>query len=327
MYNVHIYISECIESIIAQTYSYWELIIIDDESDDGSLNIARQYEKKDNRIKVITKKHGGLPQTRNYGLRNATGDFIVLLDGDDYFAFDHLENCNRILNDSCDMCIFNNHINFTKTEYHKVDLFPVYDCINDLEKKDKLNIIFSIKNRLPAAAVLTVYRRKFLLENNSEYNEKYRCSEDLDFFLKNIINAKSIVFSGHPFYYYRQDNLGAMTKNITSDMLYDRLSIYEKWFQKYKDMVIDGFDGNTATKLFSRDMRASVILYHQVIKDGNNKVLLKKYINMTRYIWEGTKFQESYLYLMILHGGIWKVKHNLLKIKKKLKVWILHDKR
>lgn len=326
MYNVQAYISECIESVIAQTYPRWELLIVDDESEDNSLNIARQYEKKDDRIKIITKKHGGLPQTRNYGLQQASGDYIVLLDGDDYFGINHLEKCNQMIGSGCDMCIVNNHINFTTAKKKKVVLFPYYEGINQFDKKEKLNIIFSLDNRLPASAVLTIYRRQFLLDNQIKYNEKYRCSEDLDFFLQNIIYAKNIIFANHEFYYYRQDNLGAMTKNITGNMLYDRLSIYEKWFQQYKDNIIDGFDGNTVVKLIRRDMRSSVILYHQIDRNDNNRKRLKCYINKTRYIWEGTKFKDSYFYNMVLGSVNWNLKQVYLKIKNNLKVRMIYDR-
>lgn len=298
MYNVQPYISECIESVIAQTYPNWELIIVDDESKDDSLKIARQYAEMDSRIKIIVKKHGGLPQTRNYGLREATGDYIVLLDGDDYLSAEHLEKCNNILDNDSDMCIFNNHVNFTKELENKIVLFPVYDGINKLSKKDKLDIIFSLDNRLPAAAVLTVYRRNFLLENNIEYSEQYRCSEDLDFFLNNLIFAKRILFADHVFYYYRQDNTTAMTKNISADMLLDRLSIYEKWYHFYKNKNIDEFDGNTALKLLKRDMRTSVLLYHQISKCDLGREKLKSYIYCSRDIWQGVGIRESFFYIM-----------------------------
>ena len=315
MYNVQTYISECIESVIAQTYPNWELIIVDDESTDDSLSIARQYEKQDTRIKVVVKEHGGLPQTRNYGLREANGDYIVLLDGDDYFAVDHLEKCNNILDDKCDMCIFNNHVNFTKDEEHTMELFPVFDGVNSLSKKEKLDIIFSPENKLPAAAVLTIYRRDFLINNNIRYNENYRCSEDLDFFLNNIIYARSISFAAHTFYYYRQDNMGAMTKNISGAMLLDRLTIYEKWVQRYKNESNNEINGNIIVKKLRSDMCTNVALYHQLDKQDVDRKQLRTYINNTRYIWENGRMQESYFYIMYFLAVKQKVWNVYLKLK------------
>lgn len=315
MYNVEMYISKCIESVIAQTYPKWELIIVDDGSEDRSLNIAKQYEKKDSRIKVLSRQHGGVSQTRNYGLREAKGDYIMLLDSDDYFSIEHLENCEKILDDDCDMCIINNHVNFTEKEEHKAVLFPVYDSINNLSKKDKLDIVFSLNNRLPAAAVLTVYRRRFLIDNNIRYEEKYHCSEDLDFFLNNILYVKKIFFSNHTFYYYRQDNVRATTKNITSDMLLERLTIYKKWIQVYKNRDIDGFDGNKAAELLKRDMRSSIVLYHKIAKNEKNREKLKAYIYDNRFVWEGKRIQDTFFYNMKCRAVIQRIKNSYFKMK------------
>lgn len=317
IYNVQAYISECIESVIAQTYPKWELIIVDDESEDDSLCIARQYAEKDSRIRILVKQHGGLPQTRNYGLREASGDYIVLLDGDDYLAVDHLEKCNKILDNKCDMCIFNNHVNFTKDKEHKMELFPVFDGVNSLSKKAKLDIIFSPENKLPASAVLTIYRRNFLINNNIRYNEEYRCSEDLDFFLNNIIYAKNICFADHTFYFYRQDNMGAMTKNISGAMLLDRLTIYEKWFQRYKNEINDEINSKVIVKKIRSDMCINVALYHQLEKDDVDRNQLRTYIDNTRHIWENGRMQESYFYIMHILAIKQKIRNIYLKLKRR----------
>lgn len=303
---------------MAQTYPKWELILADDESNDDSLSVAQKYARMDSRINVITKKHGGLPQTRNYALRQATGNYIALLDGDDYFAKDHLEKCNEILRDACDMLIINNHINFTCKEKNKVILFPFHSDINEKSKKEKMELIFSSENRLPASAVLTVYRKGFLKEHCFEYHEQYRCSEDLDFFLQNIMYAKTILFSDHEFYYYRQDNASAMTKNMTGAMLYDRLCIYEKWFWAYKGNVIDGFDGNLAADMLKRDMCESVSLFPKIdLKDGT-RTKLRKYIYETKNIWTDKQFRHSYFFCIFIKDKLWTVQKALSLFKKSL---------
>lgn len=84
VYNVENYVGRCIDSVINQTYRNIEVIIVNDGSEDESLDIVRKYEKKDSRIKVFNKENGGLSSARNVGLDNAKGKYIVFVDSDDY---------------------------------------------------------------------------------------------------------------------------------------------------------------------------------------------------------------------------------------------------
>ena len=86
VYNVENYLEECIESILRQSYMDLEIILVDDESTDNSGNICDLYSKKDNRIKVIHKKNGGLSSARNVGLKIAKGDYISFVDSDDFLS-------------------------------------------------------------------------------------------------------------------------------------------------------------------------------------------------------------------------------------------------
>ena len=84
IYNIEKYIQRAVESICAQTYSNLEIILVDDGSTDSSGRICDEYAKKDNRIRVIHKKNGGLSSARNEGIKAATGEYIAFVDGDDW---------------------------------------------------------------------------------------------------------------------------------------------------------------------------------------------------------------------------------------------------
>lgn len=90
-YKVEKYLPTCIESIQCQSYSKWELILVDDGSPDRSGEICDKYAKNDSRIKVIHKPNGGLSDARNAGLKAITGDFISFLDSDDFWHHDYLK--------------------------------------------------------------------------------------------------------------------------------------------------------------------------------------------------------------------------------------------
>lgn len=91
VYNAEKYLSKCIDSVIAQTYADWEMILIDDGSKDDSWNIIREYEKKDHRVIGIQQSNAGPGKARNAGLKKATGDFVVFLDSDDYIDRDYFQ--------------------------------------------------------------------------------------------------------------------------------------------------------------------------------------------------------------------------------------------
>lgn len=92
VFNIEVFVSECIESLTHQTYRNIEIILIDDGSTDNSGKICDQYASKDSRVRTIHQKNMGLSEARNTGMRNATGDYIGFVDGDDIVSLE----CARI---------------------------------------------------------------------------------------------------------------------------------------------------------------------------------------------------------------------------------------
>ena len=100
VYNVEKYINKCIDSIINQTYKNLEIILVDDGTLDNCGKICDEYEKKDNRIKVIHKENGGLSDARNAGIEISKGSYITLVDADDYILEDYVEFLYNILKEN-----------------------------------------------------------------------------------------------------------------------------------------------------------------------------------------------------------------------------------
>ena len=106
VYKVEKYIEECIESIINQTYRNFELILVDDGSPDLCPEICERYSKEYEYIRVLHKGNGGLSDARNYGVRNASGDYITFVDSDDWVNTSYLEKLvNLIKNNDADMSV------------------------------------------------------------------------------------------------------------------------------------------------------------------------------------------------------------------------------
>ena len=106
VYNTQDYLNECIDSVLNQSLADFELICIDDGSTDASLEILKDYEKKDNRIQVFSQKNSGLAASRNAGLNVAQGEYVLFLDSDDYLKSDTLEKLyNQAIENNLDLGI------------------------------------------------------------------------------------------------------------------------------------------------------------------------------------------------------------------------------
>ena len=91
VYNVESYLRECLDSVLCQTFQDWEAICVNDGSSDNSLAILDEYAAKDSRFKVVSQANGGLSAARNTGIDNASGEYIVFLDSDDWIEYNTLE--------------------------------------------------------------------------------------------------------------------------------------------------------------------------------------------------------------------------------------------
>ena len=91
VYNVEKYVATCLDSLLSQTYQNFEIILIDDGSEDGSLHICREYEKQDSRIRVFHQENQGVSSARNFALGRMTGEYVTFIDPDDYVKEDYLE--------------------------------------------------------------------------------------------------------------------------------------------------------------------------------------------------------------------------------------------
>jgi glycosyltransferase involved in cell wall biosynthesis len=108
-YNAEKYISQTIDSVLAQTYPNWEMLIVDDGSKDGSAAIVKQYAEKDNRIKYFFQPNTGSAAARNNGIRRAEGRYIALLDADDLWEPEFLESQLNLMKQTGGLLVYASH--------------------------------------------------------------------------------------------------------------------------------------------------------------------------------------------------------------------------
>ena len=133
VYNVEKYLKRCVNSLIGQSYSNLEILLVDDGSKDSSLSICKEYELKDSRIRVFHKENEGLGLTRNYGIERATGEYITFVDSDDYLTSDAITAMlDRAIATNADVVIANSLI--IKMKYKELQYQSVYIAEMKLRK-------------------------------------------------------------------------------------------------------------------------------------------------------------------------------------------------
>lgn len=224
IYNVGSYLKECLESLINQTYKNFEVITVIDKCDDESEKIADKYIKKYGWTKIY-EEHTGLAKARNIGIQKATGDYIVLLDSDDYLENDFLETINKALNDKPDILRFQvrDIINDQKIDHNEIG----FDSIKGTEAFNKIVRYHYIEN-----AWAYVYKKDYFIKNKFKYMENC-IAEDYGLTPLVIVKAKRVKSISYIGYNYVQRNNSLMnntdyTKKIKKmeDML--KQSDYEK---------------------------------------------------------------------------------------------------
>lgn len=233
VYNVENYLEQCINSIIEQTLSVYEIILVDDGSTDNSGNICDGFSKAYDFIKTIHKQNEGLGRARNTGLEKVKGDFVTFIDSDDFLEKDFLEKMSKIIEETgCDTC---------KTSFRRVDLegkFVSNDRIiegdfkgKEVQEKFIPRIIGSApdkKDSIPMSVCCSVYSMSIIRDNNLQFvSEREWISEDIIFNLQYYSKSNHTVLSGYIGYNYRI-NTNSLTTKYLPDRFEKCIVLYEK---------------------------------------------------------------------------------------------------
>lgn len=191
VYNVEKYLSKCLDSVIGQTYKNIEIICINDGSTDNSLEILKTYAQKDKRIKIINQTNQGVSIARNNGIDNATGDYILFVDSDDWIELNTCEILNAELgNKFQDLIIFNHSVVTKKT------IRPT-------------KYLGGNKFALWAAC----YKTDIIKNNNIKFPENIKISEDHFFKYNFLYYARKIKYIDKYLYFYNLTNENSATKD------------------------------------------------------------------------------------------------------------------
>lgn len=217
VYKVEKYLEKCIESVLKQTYTNLQIILVDDGSPDNCGKICDEYAKKDSRIEVIHKANGGLSDARNVGISKAKGRYIGFVDSDDYIK----ENMYEIL------------LNLIKKYDADVSICNLYDVIdgneyirnkeNGIREYSRLDILKEVllDKNIQSYAWNKLYKKELFDEVKYPIGKKY---EDIGTTFYIFEKCNKIVVTSEPEYYYlkRSDSL---VNNVTESTVFDYMEL------------------------------------------------------------------------------------------------------
>lgn len=204
IYNVEKYLAECLDSAVAQTLEDIEIICINDGSTDSSLDIIKSYADLDPRVKFIDKKNSGYGASMNKGLKVATGEYVGILESDDFFELDALESLYAAAKEHDADVSKANFWLYWSTPVKKDELFSWVKPGEEGKTSEETHVdLFYRKPSIWSA----LYRRAFLEENDIRFLETPGASyQDAGFNFKVWAMAGNIALLEKPVLHYRQDN-------------------------------------------------------------------------------------------------------------------------
>lgn len=315
IYNVEQYLPECLDSLCAQTLKNIEIICINDGSTDASGAILDEYAKNNSNIVVINKKNSGYGDSMNRGLEAATGEYIGIVESDDYIDANGFEKLYELAKKTDADIVKANYY------YHSDDK----DEIHEVVKNQKLNKAITISDDYSILIEepgiwSAIYRRDFLNDNKIRFRTTPGASyQDTGFFFKTACAAKKIVYTKNAYLHYRTDNANSSVKSLEKvNYVVEEYAEIEKYLEKcdISDVVkytiqaakFGAFHWNLQRLPKDLAQEFIVTIKNDFAKADKAGLLQKKYFP-TKY----------WLALQLILKSSTKTSANILQIRKKLR--------
>lgn len=226
VFNIQKYIAQCIRSVLTQTFNDFELIVIDDGSTDESGKICDTFSFEDSRITVIHQENAGLSVARNTGVNHAKGEYILFLDGDDYYC-----DC-ELLGRINDVANNNDLIVFGWKEVDEAGLDKNTFCNEHMSRVDEkyangrlfLESALAVNHSYPWYVWIYAFRKKWWEENGFSFLDG-KLYEDMDLTFRVITEAQGVDVLNNVAYAYRRNRVSAITYSVTMRSAEDHINI------------------------------------------------------------------------------------------------------
>lgn len=294
VYKVERYLDRCVESIVNQTYTNLEIILVDDGSPDNCPKMCDAWAEKDNRIKVMHKTNGGVSSARNMALKVTQGAFIYFMDSDDSVELDAIEKAYKsIVSNGADLVIWgykvieNEETKLVNAQQMlSVNLHDA-ECFLNLYNKNLLNALW---NKL--------YRRELIKDS---FDIELTWGEDLLFNLNYFKNAKKVnVLSDCMYNYYTFFNPNALTKMSAEKKFFQCQSIFKKKLNLLNDIF--GNRNKAFGKLCGKELINATKAYLKFIIEGKGysevkneirEILKTEQVRKSLRLYSGRNFKEK----------------------------------
>ena len=209
-YNIEYYIERCIESLLKQTFTDIEIVIVNDGSTDGTLDKIKSVIKDDNRVKLINKKNEGVVEARRTGLINSTGEYVLFIDGDDWIDTKTCEKCyKKLLEDNYDILYYGYWIAYDNKKNIKVDIKE--KVLNEKQFLKELLLV-----NINGCLWTKIIRRSYLIDNNIGFPKDIIYGEDLAMSVEIACYKPKVACINQQFYYYYQRENSITNSKLTN---------------------------------------------------------------------------------------------------------------
>ncbi len=265
VYNAEDYIDRCVKSIMNQDYNDWELILVDDGSKDSSPQIVDKWKREDKRIKTIHQMNAGPGEARNRGILEATGEFVVYVDADDYLSSEYFSLLVKKMKQADVVFIDVLQVD-SKGNVLSKELMSAYKEWN----KDKI-LRAQMTGKIPWGGVRKAVRRSLIVDNNIFYT-KHSIGEEALYSMKLLLYAEKVAFIDEMPVYYYVNHCGSQSKIKTDDPWGGVVEIIKNYLTSQS--LIRKY-GNT---LNAFSVTATIVSIDRICSNYSNKNMIKKKI-------------------------------------------------
>ena len=263
-YNSEKTIKRCIESITSQNRSDVEIILINDGSTDGSESVCKALQSDHNNIVYIPKENGGVSSARNLGLSEATGEYVMFVDSDDYVNNQCFDIIDKYIKSDADFYQFS--FSIVANEIVK-ETREVPECIVNTFSEKESFISESLVSRSINSPCAKIYKRKIITDNNLRFCEKLSTGEDLTFVFTFLLSADKIERLSDEIYFADIGNEESLSRKYRENLSEQLIIVYDNMLKALQESKIDSEPINQSLSwLFYRNA-------YSVAKDLSNSQL------------------------------------------------------
>ena len=316
-YNQDKYLEDALNSVLNQTFTDWDCIVVDDGSTDNTEEIAKKYVKIDNRFKYIYQKNKGLAGARNTGIKHARGNFIQFLDSDDVIDVHKLEKQTKALDENLAFDIASCDFAFFPGNTSREDLRMKYVILGQL--KDQLFRLFQMNGNIPSPIHIFLIR-KTAVQQNGFFDETFFSNEDRLYWTKYCLNGGQFYYTPGVMAYYRLRSESMSLDSFSMAIgliqyiqvvlpLIERSSIKNK--DKYAEILING--ACRLVNIASRDRKSNYEIisnFLRVIKNYKKRYAIDECNNESAWMF----FVGRNKYMYFITRGLKNNADNILRI-------------